>query len=58
METRLKTREELLHELSELVTTRASEKELREAYYSDVHRYYSNSTFSNAELVEVLGDLQ
>lgn len=58
METRLKTREELLHELSELVTTRASEKELREAYYGDVYRYYSNSTFSNAELVEVLGDLQ
>lgn len=54
----MKTREELLHELSELTTTKASEKELREVYYSNVFDYYSNPCFSESDLVDMLEELQ
>lgn len=54
----MKDREELLHELAELITTRASERELREAYYGDTYRYYSNSEFSDIDLTTLLEELK
>lgn len=56
-----RTREELLHQLSELYTNIASEIELKEEYYKFTYECFSHVSYTDKDLlnlINVIGEAQ
>lgn len=50
-----RTREEILHELCEIYTNAASDIALKEEYYKHTYEYFSDTSFTDSDLSNLIG---